>query len=312
MATVNIPGTHLQVSDLVFGTNVFGWSIHNQSEANRLLDAVVDSGINFLDSADMYVQWHPGGVGGESESAIGSWLATSAKRDQVVIATKVGKMTTRPGLSRANVVAAVDDSLRRLGTDHIDLYYAHYDDQDTPLEETLQAFHELVVAGKVLALGASNYSAARLHDAHSIATNNSLTPYVALQNEYNLVTREHYESDSVPAIEELGLVGFPFFGLASGFLTGKYRPGVSNDSVRSERVLRDYLTEENLATVARVMAVAQRHGVEPASVAIEWLRRRCGVHAPIVSARNTDQLATLLVRVELTEDDMAVLGGDTA
>ena len=312
MAPVNIPGTDLHVSDIVFGTNVFGWSIHDQSEANRLLDAVVDAGINFLDSADMYVQWHPGGVGGESETMIGSWLATSGKRDQVVIATKVGKMATRPGLGKDNIIAAVDDSLRRLGTDHIDLYYAHFDDRETPLEETLHAFHELVVAGKVLALGASNYSAKRLREAHSIATANSLTPYVALQNEYNLVTRDHYESDSVPAIEELGLVGFPFFSLASGFLTGKYRPGVENDSVRSERVARDYLTEDNHKTLERLLAVSDRHGAEPASVAIEWLRRRPGVHAPIASARNADQLATLLTRVELTEEDLALLSGDTA
>lgn len=312
MTTVNIPGTDLHVSDIVFGTNVFGWSIHDQSEANRLLDAVVDAGINFLDSADMYVQWHPGGVGGESETMIGSWLATSGKRDQVVIATKVGKMATRPGLRKDNIIAAVDDSLKRLGTDHIDLYYAHFDDRETPLEETLQAFHELVVAGKVLALGASNYSAKRLHEAHSIASAHSLTPYVALQNEYNLVTRDHYETDSVPAIEELGLVGFPFFSLASGFLTGKYRPGMANDSVRSERVARDYLTDDNHKTLERLLSVSEKYGAEPASVAIEWLRRRPGVHAPIASARNEQQLATLLTKVELTEEDMAFLSGDTA
>jgi aryl-alcohol dehydrogenase-like predicted oxidoreductase len=312
MTAVNIPGTDLHVSDIVFGTNIFGWSIHDQHEANRLLDSVVDSGINFLDSADMYVQWHPGGVGGESETMIGAWLAESGKRDQVVIATKVGKMTTRPGLSRENIIAAVDDSLKRLGTDHIDLYYAHFDDRETPLEETLQAFHELVVAGKVLALGASNYSAKRLHEAHTIATTNSLTPYVALQNEYNLVTRDHYESDSVPVIDELGLVGFPFFGLASGFLTGKYRPGVAADSVRSERVLNDYLTEANAATLERLITVSAKYGEEPASVAIEWLHKRPGVHAPIASARNAEQLDTLLTRVNLTDEDMVFLDGDSA
>ncbi len=307
MANIKIPGTDLDVSGLVFGTNIFGWSIHNQSEANRLLDAVVDAGINFLDSADMYVQWHAGGVGGESETMIGSWLATSGKRDQVVIATKVGKMTTRPGLRRDNIIAAVNDSLRRLGTDHIDLYYAHRDDQDTPLEETLSAFHELVLAGKVLALGASNYSAKRLRDAHAVAEANSLTPYVALQNEYNLVTREHYESDSVPAITELGLVGFPYFGLASGFLSGKYRPGVAVDSVRQDRVVKDYLTEDNVNTLQQVVEVSDKHASAPATVAIEWLRRQPGVHAPIVSARNVNQLDALLARVNLSEEDMAAL-----
>ena len=309
MASLTLPGTTIHVSDLVFGANVFGWSIHDQADCDRLLDSVVDAGINFLDSADMYVQWHPGGVGGESETMIGSWLAKTGKRDQVVIATKVGKMTSRPGLRPENIFAAVDDSLRRLGTDYIDLYYAHLDDQDTPLEESLQAFHELVVAGKVRALGASNYSAKRLHEAHTIATENGLTPYVAVQNQYNLVTRDHYEADTVGAIHDLGLVGFPFFALASGFLTGKYRGGQSADSVRLERVSRDYLTDENLKILDRVLAVAKNHGAEPASVALEWLRRRPGVHAPIVSGRNTEQLATLLTRVELSDADMEFLSG---
>jgi len=225
----------------------------------------------------------------------------------VVIATKVGKMTTRPGLTRKNIIAAVDDSLKRLGTDHIDLYYAHFDDLDTPLEDTLHTFHELVTAGKVLALGASNYSAKRLHEAHTIATTNSLTPYVALQNEYNLVTRDDYESDSVPVIEALGLVGFPFFSLASGFLTGKYRTGGVAESVRSERVASGYLTDTNLNILERLVAVAEKHGAEPASVAIEWLRRRPGVHAPIASARTPQQLPALLARVDLSDEDMDLL-----
>jgi len=307
MAPITLPGTDIEVSDVVFGTNVFGWSIHDQTECNRLLDDVVDSGIWFFDTADAYVQWHGDGVGGESETMIGSWLASSKKRDQVVIATKVGKMGTRPGLRADNIAAACDDSLRRLGTDHIDLYYAHFDDRDTPLEETLSAFHDLVVAGKVLALGASNYSARRLREAASIASDNSLTPYVAVQNEYNLVTRDHYESDTVPAIEELGLAGFPFFALASGFLTGKYHPGATHTSVRAGRVTRDYLTDANLDVLRRLTTVADQHGVEPASVAMEWLRRQPGVHAPIASARTPDQLRTLLTRVALSDQDMETL-----
>lgn len=312
MADITLPGATIQVSDLVFGTNVFGWSIHDQGEGNRLLDAVVDSGITFLDTADMYVQWHGNGRGGESEEMIGSWLRSSGTRDTVVIATKVGKMTARPGLSRANIIAAANDSLKRLGIDHIDLYYAHFDDPDTPLEEALSAFQELIDAGKVLALGASNYSHARLSEAHRVATENSLTPYVALQNEYNLVTRHHYETDSVAAIDELGLVAFPYFGLASGFLTGKYRGDVPASSVRSERVARDYRTKENLAIVERVIAVAEKHGVEPASVAIEWLRRMPGVTAPIVSARTIEQLRHLVRRVDLTAQDVVSLSGNGA
>ena len=310
MESLSLPGTTIDVPDLIFGANVFGWSIRDEDEGHRLLDAVVDAGMTFLDSADMYVQWHPGGVGGESEAMIGSWLAKTGKRDKVVIATKVGKMTVRPGLRRENIFAAVDDSLRRLGTDYIDLYYAHFDDLDTPLEETLQAFHELVLAGKVRALGASNYSATRLHEAHTIAAENNLTPYVAVQNQYNLVTRDDYETDTVGAIKDLGLMGFPYFALASGFLTGKYRAGKSPDSVRAERVSRDYLTDDNLTILDRVLSVAKNHGVEPTSVALEWLRRRPGVHAPIASARNTEQLATLLTRVDLSDADMDYLSGD--
>jgi aryl-alcohol dehydrogenase-like predicted oxidoreductase len=307
MSPNTIPGTSLPVSDLVFGTNVFGWSIHDQSEANLLLDAVVDSGITFLDSADMYVQWWADGVGGESEKMIGQWLARSGRRDDVIIATKVGKMTRRPGLTRKNILAACDDSLSRLGIDHIDLYYAHLDDRETPLEESLGAFQELIGAGKVLALGASNFESHRLHEAHRVATANGLTPFSALQNEYNLITRSEYEKDSVPAIKELGLLGFPYFGLASGFLTGKYRAGSTTDSVRQERVARDYLTPGNLAIVERVTTVAKRHGVAPASVAIEWLRRQPGVSAPIVSARTPNQLSALMERVELSPEEMTIL-----
>lgn len=308
MGAGRVAGTTIEVSDIVFGTNVFGWSIHDQDDANRLLDQVVDRGVTFLDTADMYVQWWAEGVGGESETMIGSWLRQSAKRHWVTIATKVGKMLTRPGLSRENIRRACHDSLTRLGVDHIDLYYAHLDDRDTPLEESMGAFHELVEEGKVLALGASNFTATRLRQANNVAAENSLTPFVALQNHYNLVTRHDYETDSVPVIEELGLAAFPYFGLASGFLTGKYQPGTTADSVRTERVASTYITDDNLAVVRNVIAVSQRHGVEPASVAIEWLRRQPGVTAPIVSARNAEQLDHLLVRVPLTDDDLTILG----
>lgn len=312
MAPITLPGTDITVSDLVFGTNVFGWSIHDQADANRLLDAVVDAGITFLDSADMYVQWHGDGVGGESETMIGSWLRTSRARDKVVIATKVGKMTRRPGLTPANIMAAVDDSLTRLGIDHIDLYYAHYDDRDTPLEETLSALHDLVQSGKVRALGASNYSANRLFEARAVSQAHGFAGYVALQNEYNLVTRDHYETDSVPAVTDLGLLGFPYFGLASGFLTGKYSTGSTNKSVRAERVTRDFASEDNLKVVDRLLAVAKRHDAAPASVALEWLRRQPGVAAPIASARTPEQLAALLARVDLSAHDLRELSGPSA
>ena len=197
-----LPHSTLKVSTLCFGANVFGWSIHDQAEANRLLDEVFARGVNFFDSADMYVQWITGNSGGESERALGAWLKSSSiNRDDVVIATKVGKMTTRPGLSRDTIKAAANESLHRLGVDTIDLYYAHLDDESIPLEETLGAFGELIDEGKVRHIGASNYSSTRLRQALEISDTHGLPRYVAVQNHYNLVAREPFESDMAHLVE---------------------------------------------------------------------------------------------------------------
>jgi aryl-alcohol dehydrogenase-like predicted oxidoreductase len=307
---ISLPHSDLKVSSLCFGANVFGWSIHDQTEANRLLDEVVARGVNFFDSADMYVQWVEGNTGGESERALGEWLrASSVNRDDVVIATKVGKMTTRPGLSPENILAAADESLARLGVDTIDLYYAHRDDDTVPMEDTLGAFQQLINAGKVLAIGASNFTSARLSLALDLAQTHGLPRYVAVQNHYNLVAREPYESDMAPLVEREDLWGLPYFSLASGFLTGKYRRGEQSDSVRLERVEGDYFSEENFDTLDRLLAVAARLEVAPATVALEWLRRQRGVTAPIASASRIDQLDALLADVTLSDADLAELSG---
>ena len=305
-----LPHSTLKVSTLCFGANVFGWSIHDQAEANRLLDEVFARGVNFFDSADMYVQWITGNSGGESERALGAWLKSSSiNRDDVVIATKVGKMTTRPGLSPDTIKAAANESLRRLGVDTIDLYYAHLDDESIPLEETLGAFGELIDEGKVRHIGASNYSSTRLRQALEISDTHGLPRYVAVQNHYNLVAREPFESDMAQLVEEQNLWGLPYFSLASGFLTGKYTRGESQESVRHSRVEDDYISDENFDTLDRLLNVSARLGVAPATVALAWLRARPGVSAPIASASRVDQLDALLAELTLSPEVVSYLAG---
>ena len=276
-----LPGTDLEVSELCFGANVFGWSIHDQAEANALLDHLVEQGVNFFDSADMYVQWHPGGHGGESERMLGAWMrASGIARDDVVIATKVGKMTTRPGLSADNIHIAARESLERLGVDHIDLYYAHFDDQSVELDETLGAFAELIDQGLVRYIAASNYTPDRLEQAQKTARAMGVPGYVAVQNHYNLVFRDEYEAGMAHYVETQGLAGLPYFSLASGFLAGRYSRNDLPDTPRVGRVSDTYFSERNFDTLDRLLAVANRHGVEPSSVALEWLRRQAGVNAP--------------------------------
>ena len=307
---ITLPHSELSVSSLCFGANVFGWSIHDQKDANSLLDEVLSRGVNFFDSADMYVQWVEGNSGGESERMLGSWLTTSSvNRDDVVIATKVGKMTLRPGLSPENIKKAADESLQRLGIDSIDLYYAHRDDETVPIEDTLGAFKELIDAGKVRAIGASNFTGARLREALDIADREGLPRYVAVQNHYNLVAREPYESDMASLVESEGLWGLPYFSLASGFLTGKYRRGDSADSVRVERVSSVYFSDENFDTLDRLLEVSEQREVAPASVALSWLRAQRGVTAPIASASRIDQLDDLFAEVTLSGDELNFLAG---
>jgi aryl-alcohol dehydrogenase-like predicted oxidoreductase len=297
--------TDLQISNLCLGGNVFGWSA-DEKQSHDVLNLFVELGGNFIDTADVYSEWGDGHVGGESETVIGTWLKRRGKRDDVVIATKVAKLSTRPGLSRANIIAACDDSLRRLQTDHIDLYYSHEDDANTPLEETLAAYTELQKAGKIRFAAASNYTATRLLEAAAISKQNQLTEYVALQNHYNLLEREEYETDSVPALKELGIEGIPFFGLARGFLSGKYREGVTVESVRAGGVTK-YTNEHGWAVLDRLDKLANHHSTNLSAIALAWLRQQPTVAAPIASARTVEQLREIMVSVTLSSEEIGFL-----
>ncbi|WP_219417454.1 aldo/keto reductase [Pseudonocardia nigra] len=297
----------LDVSRLCLGGNVFGWTADRETSF-AVLDAYAAAGGNFVDTADSYFWRAPGNTGGESETVIGEWMAARGNRDAMVIATKVGSWPERPGLSTKNIAAAVDDSLRRLRTDRIDLYYAHKDDPDTAQEETLDAFDGLVKAGKVRAIGASNFTAERLRSALEVSARDGLASYVALQPHYNLLERAEFETSLAPLLEAEGLACLPYFGLARGFLTGKYRPGTDVDSPRAEGA-RAYLDDRGLAVLAVLDEIAAGHEVPVAAVALAWLAAQPTVTAPIASARTPEQLADLLpvLELQLTDDEIRLL-----
>lgn len=302
-----IPRTDLDVFGLNLGCNPFGWTA-SKEESFAVLDAYVAAGGNFLDTADVYMAGVPGNSGGESEAIIGEWLAARGARDRVLVATKVGKLKSFKNLRAETIRAAADNSLKRLGVETIDLYYAHFDDTETPLAETLGAFGELIEAGKVRYIAASNYSGARLEEAVEIADRDGLPRYVALQNHYNLMERE-FEHDARAVCEREGLAVFPFYALAKGFLTGKYRSGGEQvDSPRAPSA-GEYLDERGERMLAALDATAAAHGVEPAAVALAWLRLQPTVTAPIASARTVDQLQPLLhsVELQLSDDELARL-----
>ena len=304
---VKIGSSDLEVTRLCLGGNVFGWTA-DRDTSFAVLDAYVAAGGNFVDTADSYFWRAPGNSGGESEALIGEWMESRGNRDAVVVATKVGSWPERKGLSAKNIAEAVDDSLRRLRTDHIDLYYAHRDDPDVPQEETADAFDALVRAGKVRALGASNFTAERLRSALEISARDGLAPYVALQPHYNLVEREEYENALAPLVESEGLACMPYYALAKGFLTGKYRPDTQVESERSEGALA-YLDDRGRAVLAVLDEIAAGHQVPVAAVALAWLAAQPTVTAPIASARTPEQLAALLpvLDLQLTDDELRLL-----
>ena len=303
--------TSLDFGPVMLGGNVFGWTA-DREEGFRVLDAFVDGGGRSIDTADVYVAWIPGNSGGESETIIGEWLASRKRRDDVVIATKVGSLASRKGLSAANIEAAAEDSLRRLQTDRIDLYFAHRDDEETPQEEALAAFDRLVQAGKVREIGASNFAADRLRSAAAIAASEGLTPFTVAQDEWSLVERAA-EIDLVPTLDELGIAEVPYSSLASGFLTGKYRPGATNDSVRAGKAGAYLENPRNVDLLAALDDVAADHGTSVTAVALAWLAAQRTVAAPIASARTVDQVADLLAagRVQLTPQDVEQLSAAT-
>jgi aryl-alcohol dehydrogenase-like predicted oxidoreductase len=304
---VKIGSSDLDVTRLCLGGNVFGWTA-DRDTSFAVLDAYVAAGGNFVDTADSYFWRAPGNSGGESESLIGEWMASRGNRDAVVVATKVGSWPERKGLSAKNIAEAVDDSLRRLRTDHIDLYYAHRDDPDTAQEETADAFDALVRAGKVRAIGASNFTAERLRSALEISSRDGLASYVALQPHYNLMEREEYENALAPLVGSEGLACMPYYALAKGFLTGKYRPDTQVESRRSKGALA-YLDDRGRAVLAVLDEIAAGHQVPVPAVALAWLAAQPTVTAPIASARTPEQLAALLPMLELrlTDDELRLL-----
>jgi aryl-alcohol dehydrogenase-like predicted oxidoreductase len=291
----------LDVYGLCLGGNVFGWTA-DRDASFAVLDAYVEAGGNFIDTADTYMRPNMG----ISETIIGEWMAARGNRDSLVIATKVG---SDGGLSARNIARHVDESLQRLQTDRIDLYYAHKDDGSVPVEETVRAFDKTVRDGKVRYVAASNLSGERLTESLELAEREGLAPYVWLQPHYNLVEREGYEREYAPIVERHGLAVAPYYALASGFLTGKYRGnGDAGDSPRAETA-SSYLDERGRAVLAALDEVAEAHEVEVAAVAIAWLLAKPGIVAPIASARTVEQLDPLLdaVDVELTADEIARL-----
>jgi aryl-alcohol dehydrogenase-like predicted oxidoreductase len=293
----------IEVAPLALGGNVFGWTA-DEPTSFRLMDAFVDAGLNLIDTADVYSVWVPGHQGGESETVIGNWLKRSGRRKDVVIATKVGNVMSpeKKGLSKPYILRAVEDSLRRLQTDSIDLYQSHVDDPATPIEETLEAYAELVRAGKVKAIGASNFTAERLTASLDVSKQRGYPSYVSLQPHYNLVERADYETNLEPVCVENGIGVIPYFGLASGFLTGKYRSEADlAKSPRGSRVQK-YLNEHGLRVLSALDEVAKQHNSTPARVALAWLMARPSITAPIASATNLDQLKDLIAATELELD----------
>jgi aryl-alcohol dehydrogenase-like predicted oxidoreductase len=291
--------TDLDVFELCLGGNVFGWTI-DEERSFAVLDAYVAGGGNFIDTADSYGRRGQGGAG-ESERIIGRWIAARGNRRQLVIATKVGMSPDMPGLSPATVRKGAEASLARLGVDRIDLYYAHKDDPQTPLEQTLQAFGALIDDGLISHAAASNYSARRLDEALRIGQRDGMASYVALQPHYNLMEREHYERELAPLCERHGLACIPYFALAQGFLTGKYRPdGAQVDSPRAAGVRERYFNERGFAVLEALDAIAAAHEVAVAAVALAWLRQQPTVLSPIASATSPQQLSELMASVQLT------------
>jgi aryl-alcohol dehydrogenase-like predicted oxidoreductase len=300
--------SELQVAPLMFGGNVFGWTADERTSFS-ILDAFVDHGLNFIDTADVYSAWIDGHVGGESETIIGNWFRESGKRDKIVLATKVGMLGTRAGLSAANIEAAVNDSLRRLKTDYIDVYFSHIDDAATPLEETLGAYQKLVKAGKVRVIGASNYTGERVAEALAVSKEAGLPAYQVLQPEYNLYNREGYETDIEPVAQAHKLAVVTYFSLASGFLSGKYRSKADTEQAARGSRVEKYMNDRGFRIIDALVDVARRNDTTPATVALAWIIARPSVTAPIASATSVAQLESLAAatRLALPPEDLAAL-----
>lgn len=302
-----IPRTDLDIFPLNLGGNTFGWT-SDRDASFEVLDAFVAAGGNFIDTADLYSVWAEGHEGGESEKVIGEWIAARGNRNDVIIATKVGGLPTRQGLSPDNVEAALDESLQRLQTDYVDMYYAHYDDETVAIIDQVRHAHSLVESGKVKYLALSNFSPERMREWFETAKAEGLTVPVAIQPQYNLIHRKDYEQGYAPIANEFDAAVFPFFALASGVLTGKYRSKADLEGRARQGMAQDLITDDALKVVDAVVEIAETHSVEPATVSLAWLFAM-GVTAPVASASTVEQLPALLAAsdLKLTEDEVQKL-----
>jgi len=299
--------TGMEIAPLVFGGNVFGWTL-DQAASFKLLDAFVAAGFNSIDTADTYSRWVPGHAGGESETIIGEWMKRSGNRNKLIVATKVGMDMGdgKKGLSKSHILRSAEGSLQRLQTDYIDLYQSHVDDPDTPLEETLGAYAELIQQGKVRAIGASNHKADRLAAPLEISRKSGLPAYQTLQPNYSLIERAEYESNLEPVCVKEGLGVINYFPLAGGFLSGKYRSEKDVAGKARARNVTKYLNERGFKIIAALDQVAKKYNATPARVSLAWLLARPSITAPIVSATNLDQLNDLISSVDLALDHESI------
>ena len=302
---IKLANTDLTIYPLCLGGNVFGYSA-DKDNSEAVLSFYADNGGNFIDTADMYSQWAPGHIGGESETIIGNWMKKRGNRSQMIIATKVGKLDTKPGLSPSNIISACEDSLKRLGSDYIDIYYSHQDDLDTPIEQTLGAYDSLIKAGKVRYIAASNFTHERLQESLDISKEQNLASYVASQDQYNLMDRD-YENSLMPTLKSNGLSQIPFYGLARGFLTGKYRKGKTVESIRANGVNTSYANDRGWAMIDKLDQIAKDKNTSVAAVALAWLRAQETVSVPIASATKLEQMKEIMPIVELSSQELQTL-----
>ena len=302
---IKLANTDLTIYPLCLGGNVFGYSA-DKYNSEAVLSFYADNGGNFIDTADMYSQWAPGHIGGESETIIGDWMKKRGNREQMIIATKVGKLDTKPGLSPSNIISACEDSLKRLGSDYIDIYYSHQDDLDTPIEQSLGAYDSLIKAGKVRYIAASNFTPERLQESLDISKELNLASYIASQDQYNLMDRD-YENSLMPTLKSNGLSQIPFYGLARGFLTGKYRKGKTVESIRANGVATNYANDRGWAILEKLDQIAKDKNTSVAAVALAWLRAQETVSAPIASATKLEQIKEIMPIVELSSQELQTL-----
>jgi aryl-alcohol dehydrogenase-like predicted oxidoreductase len=302
---IKLANTDLTIYPLCLGGNVFGYSADKEN-SGAVLSFYADNGGNFIDTADMYSQWAPGHIGGESETIIGNWMKKRGNRSQMIIATKVGKLDTKPGLSPSNIISACEDSLKRIGSDYIDIYYSHQDDLDTPIEQTLGAYDSLIRSGKVRYIAASNFTPERLQESLDISKELNLASYIACQDQYNLMDRG-YENTLMPTTKSNGLSQIPFYGLARGFLTGKYRKGKTVESIRANGVNANYANDRGWEILEKLDQIAKDKNTSVAAVALAWLRAQPTVSAPIASATMLDQIKEIMPLIELSTSEILEL-----